>query len=453
VAITQTPGAVQFRKALRVQDLILFGVICVQPTAPISPFGIIQKLSHGQGVTAIALAMLAMLPTAFSYGTMAARYPAAGSAYTFVARGLHPRLGFLAGWAAALDYFLIPIASVIYCAVTMARVVPAIPYLVWAVMFAALATGLNLRGIRTGVRTNQLLLALMTVVIVAAVVLAVRYVAGQQGLPGLFSLAPFYQPGEFDPRTLATATSLAALTYIGFDAVTTLAEEVENPKKTLARATIWVCLITGLVSMLIVYLGQLVWPAWQTFRDYDTAFLDVAQRVGGGGLFTAMAVVLLLANFGSALTGQAGASRLLFGMGRSGVYPQRLLSHLNVKTLQPSYNVAFVGLVALVGAWLLGYEAAAELLNFGAFLAFMGVNLAALRVALSEWRAGQRLRILSALVSLFGFLSCFAIWWSLPAPARHVGLIWICVGVIYQLILTRGFRRALRFSFEARATE
>lgn len=183
-------GSVQFRKALRIQDLILFGVICVQPTAPISPFGIVEKLSHGQASTAIVLAMLAMLPTAFSYGTMAVRYPAAGSAYIFVSRGLHPQLGFLAGWATLLDYLLIPIASVIYCAVTMARVIPAIPYTVWAGLFAALVTSLNLRGIRTGVRTNQALLVVMTAVIVAVIVLAIRYVLGEHGPRGLISLAP-----------------------------------------------------------------------------------------------------------------------------------------------------------------------------------------------------------------------------------------------------------------------
>src|ERR1700722_2216793 len=212
---------VQFRKALRMRDLLLFGIICVQPTAPIPPFGIIQKLSQGQAATVIAFAMLAMLPTAFSYGNMAARFPAAGSAFTYVARGLHPQLGFVAGWATLLDYFLIPIASVIYCAVTMSRVVPAIPYPWWAALFAALTTFLNLRGIRTGVRTNQLLVGAMTLVIVGVIVLAVRYVTGEHGLTGLVSTAPFYDPAAFDLHTLATATSLAALTYIGFDAVTT----------------------------------------------------------------------------------------------------------------------------------------------------------------------------------------------------------------------------------------
>jgi putrescine importer len=439
---------IQFRKSLRIQDLILFGVICVTPTAPIPWFGILQKLSHGQAATTVALAMLAMLPTAFSYGRMAARFPVAGSAYTYVTRGLHPHLGFLAGWATLLDYFLIPITGVIYCAVTMHRVSPAIPYLIWAAFFAALSTVLNLRGIRTGVRANQLLLVVMTVVIVAVIGLAVHYVWVGQGPARLISLAPFYQPATFDLPTIATATSLAALTYIGFDAVTTLAEEVENPERNMSRATVWVCLVTGAVSVLLVYLGQLVWPAYQPFRDVDTAFLDVAQRIGGGGLFTAMVVVLILATFGAALTGQAGAARVLFGMGRSGAFPPRLFAHLNSMTLQPNYNVWLVGLVALMGAAALNFERAGELLNFGAFLAFMGVNLAALRASLNEWRAGVTRQIVPALVSLLGFSSCLSVWLSLPAPARHVGFAWMALGVIYQLIRTRGYRTTLGFALD-----
>jgi amino acid transporter len=390
--------------------------------------------------------MLAMLPTACSYGWMAGRYPLAGSAYTYVARGLHPQAGFLAGWAMTMDYLLIPIFSVIYCAATMHRVVQGIPYALWAALFAALITFLNLRGIRTGVRTNQLLLGIMTTVIAAVMLLSVRYLFEQHGIPGLFSVTPFYQPGAFNLRTLATATSFAAITYIGFDAVTTLAEEVKDPKRTVGLATFSVCLLTGVGSVVMVYLGQLVWPQYEAFTDLDTAFLDVTQRVGGGWLFGAMALTLILGSFGAGLTGQAGASRLLFGMGRSGVLPRRFFSYVHPGTLQPSHNVWLVGTVALSGALLLDLEHTGELINFGAFLAFMGVNLAALRCALVERRAagarGHLYRV-TLLVPLIGLVSCFAIWLSLPAPARRVGFTWLVVGVAYQAIRTRGFRASI----------
>jgi len=330
----------------------------------------------------------------------------------------------------------------------MHRIVPAVPYFIWTVVFGGLSTALNLRGIRTGVHAQQLLLVLMTVVIIAVVGLALHYVSTQQGVQGLITSAPFFHRDAFDLPTIATATSLAALTYIGFDAVTTLAEEVENPERNMVRATVWVCLITGLVSILLVYLGQLVWPAYQDFKDFDTAFLDVAQRIGGTGLFSAMVIVLVLATFGAALTGQSGAARVLFAMGRSGAFPQRLFAHLDTTTLQPSYNVAFVGLAALIGALTLSFEAAGELLNFGAFLAFMGVNLAALRATLNECRMGLSVQLIAASISLLGFVSCFGIWLSLPAPARRLGLSWMAVGALYQFVRTRGFRTTFGFAFE-----
>lgn len=442
VTIRSSESPVRFCRTLRISDLILFGIICVTPTAPIPWFGILQKLSHGQASATIALAMFAMLPTAYSYGRMAALYPVAGSAYVYVTRGLNPHLGFLAGWATLLDYFLIPITGVIYCAVTMHRIVPAVPYALWAAFFSLLSTFLNLRGTRTGVRTNQALLAVMTAVIVAVVVLAVRYVLGERGIHGLFSLAPIYDPKAFDLPTIATATSLAALAYIGFDAVTTLAEEVDNPARNMIRATVWICLITGVVSVLLMYLGQLVWPEYQSFRDTDTAFLDVAQRIGGGGLFVALAIVLLLANFGAALTGQAGATRVLYGMGRSGAFPKRPFAHLDAQSLQPSYNVWLVGAISFLGALTLSFERAGELLNFGAFLAFMGVNLAALRAALRQSRSPASGRAFRVTVSLLGFVACLGIWMSLPATAWRVGFAWLAVGLVYQVIRMRGFRVA-----------
>jgi amino acid transporter len=392
--------------------------------------------------------MLVMLPTAFSYGRMAARYPVAGSAYTYVARGLHSQLGFLAGWATSLDYFLIPIANVIYCAATMHRVVPAVAYVVWVCFFASLATLLNLRGIRTGVRANQLMLALMLTILVAVIALAVRYVVATHGASGLVSLTPLYDPSAFHLQTIAGATSFAAFTYIGFDAITTLAEEAKDPRRDVPRATVLTCLFTGLLSILIVYLAQLVWPNYQDFTNLDTAFLDVSRRIGGEGLFGAMVVVLILALFGAVFTGQAGAARLLFGMGRAGVLPQRIFSHVDARTLQPRYNVLLVGLVALAGALFLDFERAGELLNFGAFVAFMGVNLAALRCAVADRERHGTSRAVQLIVPAVGFMSCLAIWLNLPAAARHAGFAWMAIGLLYQVIRTRGFRRPIEFVFD-----
>jgi len=242
------------------------------------------------------------------------------------------------------------------------------------------------------------------------------------------------------------ATSLASLTYIGFDGVTTLAEDVENPRRTVPAATVLVCLLTGLFSAAEVYLGQRVWPDFHTFSNLETAFLDVTRTVGGALLFQAMGWVLVIACIGTALTGQAAAARLLYGMGRDEVLPAKLFGRWDARRGQPSWNLCWIGAAALIGTWIVGYERAAELLNFGAFLAFMGVNLAAVR---TFWRAEHRNIVRDVLLPIFGFLFCLAIWWNLPRPAQLAGGAWLAVGVLQLALKTRGFRRpAGRFQFD-----
>ena len=436
-------GARRLRRVLSLRDLVFYGIVLIQPIAPVGIFGLSQKLSDGHVSTTIVLAMVAMLCTAFSYGRMAALYPSAGSAYTYVARGIHPYLGFLAGWAMSLDYLIIPIINTIYIALTIRRLLPAVPYVVWVAVFAALISVLNLRGIRLAARFNTVLLTVMCVVIAIFVALAIRYVALVAGWHGLFSFQPFYDRKTFHLSSLSTATSLAALTYIGFDGVTTLAEDVEDPRRNLLRATVLVCLITGIFSTIEVYLAQRVWPDYHTFRNLETAFLDVTRQVGGAPLFQAMAFILVLACFGSGLTGQLGAARLLFGMGRDGVLPRGWFAYLD-KRSNPSINICLIGMLAFVGSLFLSYERAAEILNFGAFLAFMGVNIASLRTHCFGLKSSRRRRLLQdAIVPGLGFLFCLAIWLRLPAPTRIAGGAWLLLGVIVAGVRTSGFRKEL----------
>ena len=176
----------------------------------------------------------------------------------------------------ALDYLVIPIVNVIYGSLTLVRLFPAIPYVAWAAMIVALITYLNLRGIRSTARSNKVLLIVMCAVIGAFIVLAVRYLAHTNGFAALLSLQPFYVAGKTDFSSIATATSLAALTYIGFDGVTTLSEEVHDPRRNILRATVLVCFLTGVFSGIQVYLAQLVWPDFSTFPNLETAFMDVS---------------------------------------------------------------------------------------------------------------------------------------------------------------------------------
>ncbi|MBI1791813.1 MAG: APC family permease [Acidobacteria bacterium] len=403
-------------------------------------FGVVSQEAKGHVVTTILIAMFAMLFTAISYGRMARAYPSAGSAFTYVGREIHPGLGFLTGWAMTLDYVLNPVICTIWCAKAAGNIVPEIPYAGWAVFFAVLFTMLNLRGIRASARTNEVLVTGMSVVIVVFFVAAVRYLLHA---PGVDLVKPFYDPATFSFRSISTGTSLAVLTYIGFDGISTLSEEVENPRRNILLATVFTCVVTGLLSMAEVYLGQLVWPQYATYPDADTAFVHVAGRAGGAWLFQAVNLTLLVATVGSGMGAQLAGARLLYGMGRDNVIPQSFFGALDPRRNIPRNNVLLTGAIALAGAFTISYQLGAELLNFGAILGFMGVNLAAF---LRYYVRDREKKLTHCVPPLLGFMVCFLLWIRLNTPALMAGGAWLAVGIAYAAVKTGGFRRKLEFS-------
>ncbi|HEV3155191.1 MAG TPA: APC family permease [Candidatus Baltobacteraceae bacterium] len=437
------------KRVLTLWDLIFYGIILIQPIAPVPLFGVAQQLSNGHFATIIMIAMFAMMITAVSYGRMAAIYPSAGSAYTYVGKGLNAHLGFLAGWAMFMDYLLQPLINTVYISGELnKRYVPGIPYAVWVAIIAVFFTALNLLGVRSSARTNKVLLFAMFVVIGAFIVLALHYLFGTQGWGGVLSTQPFYDPATFDWHRIGMATSFAALTYIGFDGVTTLAEDAQNPKRNVLLATVLVCAFTGIFGGLEVYLAQRVWPNWHAFHDLNTAFMDVANRVGGIWLFHAMGIILIIAALGSGLTGGLGAAKLLFGMGRDGVLPRKVFGHVKPGSTTPTYNFLIIGALTVIGAILLNrfgnaYELSAEMLNFGAFLAFMGVNVAMFwQFTIARRGMHKRNVFMDTILPLIGFVFCAWIWVQLSVLAKIVGGVWFAIGIVYLAIKTRGFRAA-----------
>jgi amino acid transporter len=435
------------RRLLTLWDLVFFGIILVQPVAPLSLFGIAQQLSDGHTATIILVAMFAMCITAVSYGRMAALYPSAGSAYTYVGKGLNPQLGFLTGWAMFLDYLLQPLVSTVWISTAIHDAyVPQIPFAVWAAIVSAAIVLLNLGGVRSSARTNKGLLFVMLAVAGCFIVLAARFLYVTAGWHGVWSSKPFYDPATFNLQRIVQATSFAVVTYVGFDGVTTLTEDVVNPRRNVLLASVLVCLFTGLFGCLLVYLGQLVWPDWHTFGSLETAFMEVCGRVGGPALFNAMGLVLTLAYFGSGLAGELGAAKLLLGMGRDNALPRGFFGHLRPGTSTPTYNIIAIGLLGFVGAEVLhstgnALEHANEMINFGAFLAFMGVNLATFWQFAVVRRRIRRPSVLADMVCpLGGFAFCSIIWWNLNPLAKTAGAIWFAIGLLYMAATTRGFR-------------
>jgi putrescine importer len=466
---TSSVGAPRLRRSLTLFDLILYGVIVIQPVAPMSVFGVLSDRGRGHVVTAILIAMVAMLFTGISYGRMARAYPSAGSAFTYVAQEINPTVGFITGWSMVMDYMLNPLICTVWCAGQAAQFAPGVAPWIWKIFFAVVFTLLNIRGIKTSSRINAGMAVLMGIVVVGIFVAAARYIFGTAHTAAYFT-RPFYDPATFTASGLFGCTSIAVLTYIGFDGISTLSEEAENPRRNILYATVLTCVVIGVLSAVEVYVAQLIWPASEPFPDVNTAYSYVAGRAWSP-LFPVVGFTLLLANFGSGLGAQIGAARLLYGMGRSNALPKSFFGAVDEKHRVPRNNVFVVGAVALLGAFVLeivagfktyslgtnglswptfvkilnggeAYGLGAEMLNFGALIAFMGVNVAAL---LRYFVRSERKRLGFLIPPALGFIICLGLWLNLSKPAIIVGSIWMAAGIAFGIWKTNWFRNPLSF--------
>jgi putrescine importer len=445
---TEGATAPRLKRVLGLWDLVYYGVILTSPIAVVPMFGEAQVLSRGHAVVTLLAAMVAMTATAVSFGRMAAVYPSAGSVYTYVSRGFGPMFGFVVGWAMFLEYLFQPLQNSLYAALTIQRLVPHVPFALLSAAAVGFMTCLCWFGIRTTARANEILLAFMSVVMLAFLAEAIWYIFSHQHWQGFVSLEPVYNPRTFSVRAIAAGTALAATTYIGFDGVSILAEEVENPRRNVLLASVLVCVFTGLFASFQVYLAQRIWPDYRTLANPETAFMDVAKVVGGNNLFVAFAVVLLVSSLACGLAGLLGAVRLLYGMGRDNLLPRKIFGHLNAQRGNPTYNVAIAGALAYLGTLTMQWERAVEILNFGALMAFMAVNLAAVRhFGFSRETAEKRNLMLDVVVPALGFLFCLVIFLGLQGSTLVAGAIWLAAGGLYVFLKTRALGQPVIIDF------
>src|SRR6266446_3565093 len=446
-----SPAAPGLKRALGLPALVLYGIILIQPTAPMPLFGVAYDKAHGHVVTLILIGMVAMLFTAISYGRMANAYPSAGSAYAYVSREIHPAPGYLTGWSMMFDYVMNPIICVIWCgkATVDLHILPFVPVWAWFVIYGVLFTVLNLRGIEASARTNTLLAAGLGVVILLFFGAAIHYLFQNPPADAAALGRPFYDPATFSWKAISSGAALAVLTYIGFDGISTLSEEVHNPRRNVLLATVLVCLITGVLASLEVYVAQLVWlkPA-SAFPSLENAFSHVAGLVGGHALFVIVTASLLVATIGSGTGAHLGAGRLLYGMGRDNAIPRKFFGYVNPRTRIPSNNIILVGVITLVMAYALdynknGYDLGAQLLNFGALFGFMGVNLSAL---IHYYVRGRDRRLRQLIPPILGFLICLYLWASLAKITLIIGICWLTAGVLYGAWRTSFFTKPLQFA-------
>ncbi len=426
----------RFRTSMGMTALILFGLAYMVPLAVFTTYGLVTQMTKGHLPTAYLLTLAAMLLTAYSYGRMVQAHPYSGSVYTYTRKAFGSHIGFITGWTLLLDYIFLPLLSYLLIGIYMAEYFPAIPAWVWVLGSIALVTFLNLIGIESITRVNWLLVVLQLVFIVVFVALSIRNL-GSQGEP-LSLLAPFHHDG-FSVPLIMTGAAVLCLSFLGFDAVSTMAEETSNPTYRIPMAILAVSLIGGLLFLVVSYCAQMVFPDWGNFADPDSASVDVMRRVGGELLVTAFTATYVAGCFASAMVSQASVSRVLFAMGRDGALP-RAFGQLLTKKRVPAAAIVLVSLLSLV-ALVITLDTVANMISFGALFAFSAVNLAVVKHYLVDQRLrGARNYLLYGVVPGLGFLSTLWLWSSLTRLSFTIGLCWMGVGLMVLLGLTRAFR-------------
>ncbi len=431
---------VKLDRALGLWSVVLFGLAYMTPMIVFGTFGALATASQGTTAMAYLIAAAAILLTAISYGVMARVYPVAGSAYTYARRSISPNFGFLVGWVVLLDYFFLPMVIWLIGGAYLSAAFPALPAWLWIVGFIVVTTLVNVVGIAFANRVNVILMLVQLAVLVAFLALAARYVIALNGPGGLATVTPFFKTGVPFSASVAGA-AIAAYSFLGFDAVSTLTEETRNARRTMPKAILIVALAGGFIFVVSAYLTQLAHPG-ADFASADTAASEIAKAIGGDLFVTIFLATLVVAQFTSGLAAQASVGRLLYAMGRDAVLPASFFGSLHPKWQTPVLNLALVGVVGLA-ALTMDVATSTSFINFGAFLAFTAVNVSVIALYL---RRDQQVHPLGALVGLvipaLAAVCDLFLLWNLDGNAKVLGLIWLAVGVLYLAYITRFFQSA-----------
>lgn len=424
------------KRALGLPSLVLFGLVYMVPLTVFTTYGIVTETSGGRLPLAYIVTLIAMVFTALSYARMAAAIPVAGSAYTYTQRTFGAPAGFLAGWSLMLDYLFLPMLNYLVIGLYLNAAVPALPEWVIILVTIAIVTVLNIVGIVSVARANFLIIAIQAIFIAVFVVLAVVKFSGYGTID---LLAPFTGDGSAPGMSPVLAgAAILCLSFLGFDAVSTLSEEAKDARRTVPQAIMIATIVSGIIFILLSYVSQLVFPS-NEFADVDSGSLDVMVAAGGSFLNIFFTAAYVAGATGSALTSQASVARILFAMGRDGVLPRKLFGHVSVKYSTPVYAILVVSVISLL-AIVIDLATLASLVSFGALVAFSVVNLSVIKHYFIDLKDRSNV-VLNLIAPAIGFLLTVWLWTSLSGMTLVIGLIWLAVGFVWLLGVTRGFTR------------
>lgn len=411
-------------------SLLMFGLAYLVPLTVFTTFGYVTRITEGHLPLAYMVTSAAMLFTAFSYANLVKEMPVAGSAFVYSREAFGKWFGFITGWTLLLDYILLPAINYLIIGIYLNAQFPSVPAGVWVLGAIGIVTTLNLIGVDVVRRAS-------VVLVVAQLAFAAIFVtAAFLREDAAFSASPFIDP-RVDWRLIFSGAAILCLSFLGFDAVSTLSEESIEPKRTVPRAIILTTVLGGAIFVLLSYASTTVLPDWQSIAAHDSAGLEVMEPLGQTISFLFI-TAYLAGCFASAIASQASVSRILFAMGRDNALPRAWFGHLSPRFKTPTYATLTVAAAASI-AFILDLETMASLISFGALFAFSVVNMAVVRIFLGrlQRRTPAELFRYGAL-PLTGLLLTGWLWLSLSPVALMAGLAWLGVGVVYSLFAQTG---------------
>ncbi|MEL4014785.1 APC family permease [Dryocola clanedunensis] len=428
------------RKTLTLVPVVMMGLAYMQPMTLFDTFGIVSGLTDGHVPTAYAFALVAILFTALSYGKLVKRFPSAGSAYTYAQKSFNPFIGFMVGWSSLLDYLFAPMINILLAKIYFEALVPEIPSWIFVIVLVGFMTVSNLRSVKTVANFNSVIVVLQIVLIAVIMGMVISGVAGGEGAATLSSTKPFWSENAHVVPMITGATILC-FSFTGFDGISNLSEETKDAERVIPRAIFLTALIGGLIFILSTYFLQLYFPDISRFKDPDASQPEIMLYVAGKAFQVGALIFSTITVLASGMAAHTGVSRLMYVMGRDGVFPNRFFGYIHPKWRTPALNVLLVGAIALM-AIDFDLVTATALINFGALVAFTFVNLSVISQFWIREKRNKSLKehINYLVLPICGALTVGALWINLEESSMILGLIWAGIGLVYVACVTRSFR-------------
>lgn len=420
---------ITLKRDLSLTHVVTMGLAWMSPMIFFTSFGVLHEGSGGMLLAAYVLAFAAILFTAASYGQMARAFPVSGSAYTYVSKAMNPFMGFIVGWVILLDYLFSCIVAVLMFGINLHAQFPTVPSYAWIILLTLVVMTINIIGIKTSANINKIFV-MMQILFIASFCAFLVYKAVTEGFTA--GLNPLSSTTGVSFSSILAGASLVCFSFLGFDSITTMAEETKDPKKTIPRAIMIIVIAAGIMYFVTAYLIQQLYPSL-TFSHIDAAGFELMQMIGGGLLASIFTFVIIFSILAQGMASMTTVSRLLLVMGRSSLLPSKF-SSIHPKFRTPVFNIVLVSIISLF-AMFIRLETAIMFVSFGALTAFLFVNLSVIFHYIIRNKQRQPKDLVFRLAfPLIGAGFVFYLITLLELSSLLLGTSWIVLGLILYTI-------------------